>query len=237
MTHPQLVATRLVENRYPGCVAAFLAGSVVRGEGTPTSDLDLVIVTEQDPEAPYRFSEQVGRWPVEFFVHTPSSLQEFFQKDMAERRPSLLQMCREGIVLQASDQRATDIQTQCEALLAAGPPPLSHKAELNMRYHLSDLLEDFKGSDLRAELLLIAAELAEAAAELWLAHHRHWSGRGKWLHRALLRADPDTAHVFHQAQESFYTHTNKMGLQQFAEAVLALVGGPLFDGFDSRKQD
>lgn len=237
MTHPQLVATRLVENRYPGCVAAFLAGSVVRGEGTPTSDLDLVIVTEQDAEAPYRYSEQVGHWPVEFFVHTPTSLQDFFQKDMAERRPSLLQMCREGIVIQASDQRATEIQTQCETLLAAGPPPLSHTAERNMRYHLSDLLEDFKGSDQRAELLLITPKLAEAAAELWLAHHRHWSGNGKWLHRALLRADPDTAQVCSQALESYYSHADKTALQEFAEAVLALVGGPLFDGFDSRKQD
>lgn len=237
MTHPQLVATRLVENRYPGCVAAFLAGSVVRGEGTPTSDLDLVIVTEQDPEAPYRYSEQVGRWPVEFFVHTPTSLQDFFQKDMAERRPSLLQMCREGIILQASDQRAREIQTQCEALLAAGPPPLSLTTERNMRYHLSDLLEDFKGADQRAELLLIAAELAETAAELWLAHHRHWSGRGKWLHRAMLRADPKTAQIFHQALESYYAQADKIALQQFAEAVLTLVGGPLFDGFDSRKQD
>lgn len=237
MTHPQLVATRLVQNRYPGCLVAFLAGSIVRGEGTPTSDLDLVIVTEQDPDAPYRCSEQVGNWPVEFFVHTPASLQTFFQTDMANRTPSLLQMCSEGLVIQAVGNHAEALKQQCRDLLAAGPAALSEKACRAKRYHLSDLMEDLSGSDRPAEMLFIGSALAKAAADLWLAHQRQWSGSGKWLHRALVRAHPETANRLSQALEKLYCQADKNPLRGFAEEVLALVGGPLFDGFDSRKQD
>lgn len=237
MTNPQLVATRLVQNRYPGCLVAFLAGSLVRGEGTPTSDLDLVIITEQDPDAPYRCSEQVGNWPVEFFVHTPASLQTFFQSDMAARTPSLLQMCSEGVVIQQVDQQAETIKQQCQALLSAGPAALSDKAIRAKRYHLSDLVEDLSGSDNRAEILYIAAELAQEAADLWLAHHRYWSGHGKWLHRALFRANPETAQRLSEALEKLYRQSDKTALLSFAEEVLAWVGGPLFGGFDSRGQD
>ena len=48
-------AEELLGARFPGCHAAFLAGSVVRGDATPTSDLDIVVVTDH-PEAPFRES-------------------------------------------------------------------------------------------------------------------------------------------------------------------------------------
>jgi DHA1 family tetracycline resistance protein-like MFS transporter len=40
-------ATNFVAQTFPTCDAAFLAGSVVRGEATATSDLDIVIVTRE----------------------------------------------------------------------------------------------------------------------------------------------------------------------------------------------
>ena len=43
-------ALAVVERKCPTCLAAFLAGSVVRGEATATSDLDImVIVPEGSP--------------------------------------------------------------------------------------------------------------------------------------------------------------------------------------------
>jgi predicted nucleotidyltransferase len=49
------VATNFVAQTFPTCDAAFLGGSVVRGEATATSDLDIVIVTRETPSA-YRQS-------------------------------------------------------------------------------------------------------------------------------------------------------------------------------------
>ncbi|CDQ21416.1 hypothetical protein SAMN05192559_11035 [Halobacillus karajensis] len=36
-------AYEIIGERFPSCDAALLAGSIVRGEGTVTSDLDLII--------------------------------------------------------------------------------------------------------------------------------------------------------------------------------------------------
>lgn len=62
-------AHAFVAHRFPNCSAAFLAGSVVRGEATSTSDLDIVIVGD-DIRAPYRESFHELSWPIETFVHT-----------------------------------------------------------------------------------------------------------------------------------------------------------------------
>lgn len=45
MVDPVKAAEDPVEERYPECLAAFVAGSVLQGRGTPTSDLDMVVVT------------------------------------------------------------------------------------------------------------------------------------------------------------------------------------------------
>jgi predicted nucleotidyltransferase len=43
---PLQVATQFIFKHYPNCQGALLTGSVVRGEATRTSDLDLVIFDE-----------------------------------------------------------------------------------------------------------------------------------------------------------------------------------------------
>src|SRR6476659_10176637 len=86
-----------VERYFPECSAAFLGGSVIRGEATPTSDLDIVIVTTSK-DAPYRESFVEFGWPIEAFVHTKDSLKDFFASDAKRRTPSLQTMCAEGIV-------------------------------------------------------------------------------------------------------------------------------------------
>ena len=60
--------TNITENirrgRYAKAPVVFLAGSLVRGEGTSTSDLDLVIVFDRLPNA-FRESFWHEKWPVE----------------------------------------------------------------------------------------------------------------------------------------------------------------------------
>jgi predicted nucleotidyltransferase len=43
---PLQAATQFIFKHYPNCQGALLTGSVVRGEATRTSDLDLVIFDE-----------------------------------------------------------------------------------------------------------------------------------------------------------------------------------------------
>ena len=65
---PRATAAEVVAEKYPEARVAFLAGSVTRGEGTQTSDLDLVVIYNKLPQA-YRESFVSGGWPIEAFVH------------------------------------------------------------------------------------------------------------------------------------------------------------------------
>ena len=56
--------TRLRSEKYPDADVIFLAGSVIRGEGTRTSDLDVVVAYNSLPNA-RRDSYRYGDWPVD----------------------------------------------------------------------------------------------------------------------------------------------------------------------------
>jgi hypothetical protein len=96
----ETAALDIAKQRYGTAKVTFLAGSFVRGEATSTSDLDLVVVYEQVPQA-YRESFMHGDWPVEAFVHDPETLRHFFlEVDRPSGIPSLPTMVMEGVPLQ-----------------------------------------------------------------------------------------------------------------------------------------
>ena len=45
---PIEAASKFIEDHFPKCNAALLAGSVIRGEATETSDLDIIVFDEKD---------------------------------------------------------------------------------------------------------------------------------------------------------------------------------------------
>ena len=53
-----------IEQFYPNCQGAILAGSVIRGEATATSDLDIVIF-DKTLKSSYRESIIKYDWPIE----------------------------------------------------------------------------------------------------------------------------------------------------------------------------
>ena len=174
---PLEAARALVERDLDHCLAAFLAGSVVRNEATPSSDLDiLVIVPEGFPI--YRESLYAFGWPVEVFVQTLASHRRFAAQDAARRRPSTSMMACEGIILRDAGGLASRLKQEACALLEEGPPSLTETEVATARYGLTDLLDDFEGAGTSPEALFIAADLAVAAADLILDHHRRWRGRG-----------------------------------------------------------
>src|SRR5262249_54478940 len=71
----------------PGIV---IAGSIVRGEGGPTSDLDVFVVHDQ----PWRLREQkrFAGVPAELFVNPPARVRTYFEREHAEGHPSTAHM-------------------------------------------------------------------------------------------------------------------------------------------------
>ncbi len=116
-------------------------------------------------------------------------------------------------------------------LLAAGPPALTPEESGQMRYRVTDLLDDLIGSEDQAETLFITAELASAVPQLVLAHQRCWLGRGKWAVRAFRDRDAAAASEWTSAVKIVITTGNKKPLIALVERSLESAGGRNFEGW------
>jgi len=97
LSQPTQVTQEIFERKYPDASVIFLAGSIVRGESTPFSDLDLVVIFDKLPAA-YRESFNFQGFPIEAFVHDPETLNYFLHDvDRPSGIPALAQMILEGI--------------------------------------------------------------------------------------------------------------------------------------------
>ncbi len=212
---------------------------MVRGEATLTSDLDLVVVTHASsthaPRAPYRESFMAHGWPVEAFVHSEPSLRQFFESHAARRRPSLPQMCAEGLVLRDAGGLAERVKQEARALLEAGPPPLSALELKEARYFLTDELDDFLGAPTRLEATFVLAELLPKLCDFVFDTQGVWRGGGKWNSRKLARLAPELFTDLVAALELFYAHGTRDALTKLVEGVLEPFGGRLFEGFSLGK--
>jgi hypothetical protein len=223
-------ARHFVAARFPEARAVILGGSPIRGDATETSDLDILILTDR-PEAPFRASYHEYGWPIEAFVHTDASLSRFFADDVKRRRPSLPNVAAEGVILVSKGGAAERIQAEARTLLERGQAALTPEQLEDWRYSLTDLLDDFCGSERFDEGMFIAAALATEAADLLLLMNRRWLGHGKWVPRALARFDPQAAQRLASALAAYSRREDKAPLIQFAQEVLTQAGGRLFEGY------
>lgn len=116
---PIEAAHQFINKQFPNCQGALLAGSVVRGEATETSDLDIIIF-DKNICAFYRESLIDIGWSREVFVHDLTSYKLFFESDRKRARPSLPWMVSEGIILK-DDGIVESIKKEAHDLLENGP--------------------------------------------------------------------------------------------------------------------
>jgi predicted nucleotidyltransferase len=225
---------KFLDKHFPSCQGALLAGSVVRGEATETSDLDMVIF-DKCIRSSYRESLIDFGWAIEVFVHNLDSYKLFFENDYKRARPSMPRMVLEGIILK-DDGIIDSLKKEAKDLLEKGPEEWSAEIINTKRYFLTDALDDFKGSSNRAEEIFIANTLADLASEFVLRTNRKWMGTSKWLVRSLKQYDEEFANLFVEAFDVFYKTGDKGSVIQLVENILQPFGGPLFDGFSMGKR-
>ncbi|WP_208587807.1 nucleotidyltransferase domain-containing protein [Gracilibacillus suaedae] len=226
---PAEAADKFIRNRFRNCQGALLAGSVVRGEATKTSDLDIVIF-DRNIHSAYRESIVDLGWNIEIFVHNLTSYKDFFASDCESARPSLPRMVVEGEVIKDKGIIAP-IKNEAKELLDKGPKKWSTETINTKRYFITDALDDLIGSDDRAESLFIANKLAEQVSEFVLRTNNRWIGNSKWVIRSLKNYDEEFAERFVDAFENFYkiNHIDKIII--LVDEVLSPHGGRFFDGF------
>ncbi|MBU9722774.1 MULTISPECIES: nucleotidyltransferase domain-containing protein [Bacillaceae] len=226
---PTQAAIQFVNKNFPDCQGALLAGSVVRGQATETSDLDIVVFDDMLPSS-YRESLKEFDWPIEVFAHNSTSYKDFFKSDVERARPSMPRMVSEGIIIK-DEGVIGPIKTEAKELLEQGPAPWSEKTIELKRYFLTDALDDFIGCKNRAEGIFIANTLAEGVSEFVLRTNRQWQGSSKWVIRSLKDYDEDFADKFVEAFDEFYRYGEKDKVVVLVDEVLKPFGGRLFEGF------
>ncbi len=224
-------ARGVVAERFPDARAAWLGGSVARGEATAASDLDVTVLLD-GPPAPFRDTLRWRGWLVELFVHTDASLAHYRRADLEGRRqPTMSRLVGETIVLVDRDGSGERLRAECLAEVQAGPAPLSDDDLRLARYRLTAWADDL----LAAPAPLRAAAAVTAYGEvlgLLLDVHRRWRGQGKGLAREVLALDEPRAPLAGagRRRSGAAVAGDPRPLAALAGEVLDLTGGPLREG-------
>lgn len=225
------ITKQILDDRYPGADVIFLAGSLLRGEGTPYSDLDLVVIFEQLPHA-WRESFSFQGYPVEAFVHDPETFNHFISE---LGRPSGLSamayMVAEGVEVPRPSEISRSVKRIAADLIAAGPPKLSDEDERKLRYTITNLIDDIRQPRSREELVASGAELYGALANYYFRANGLWSAVNKSIPRKLGKTDPELYSRFREGFEELFAGGRSDKVITLAEEILKPHGGFLFDGY------
>lgn len=227
---PGEAARGIWRERYAGARVLFLGGSVMRGEATPASDLDLVVVYERLPNA-YREAFVHAGWPVESFVHDPETLEEFFEADRVRGVPALMSMVGEGLEVPEPGEFSARLKRRAGELLEAGPPPWDEEELTLRRYRLTDWLDDMRFPRSPEELVATGAYLYQDAAEFYFRSRGLWSAHSKTIPRRLRRTDAAFAEEFLRAFDALFTEKRAEPAAALVREMLEPFGGLLFEGF------
>jgi hypothetical protein len=224
------ITEELKANRFPEAQVIFLAGSIVRGEGTPSSDLDLVVLYHQLPNA-YRESFYYQGFPVECFVHDPETLNYFFYEiDRLSGFCSLANMVTEGIEIPQPSTFSQLIKQQAASIVEGGPPSLKREDIDRLRYNITNLIDDLRHPRNSHELMATGAELYEALANYYLRANQQWAATGKAIPRAILKYDASLHTKFNESFARLFIDGKNETVLALSEEILKPNDGFLFEG-------
>lgn len=225
---PTTIARSFVEELHAGASASILGGSAALGRATSTSDLDIAILYE-DGKANYAETVRYRGWIVEAFVHTPASLDFWYEKEKTLRCAVIGDICARGLLL-TDNGPGKNWQDRARRYMEQGPLPLTDGERDLRRYDLSCSLDDLVGSTIPAETFAIASEVFRQTAELILLQHRRWLGKGKWVVRRLEQVPHDEA-ALELLTWAASADNNQQKLAKIARDVLNNNGGYEMEGF------
>lgn len=226
------LAIEVLAAHHPDADAAFVAGSFMRGEGSATSDIDLVVLHPSLTQA-YRESFIFKDIPVETFVHDPETLSWFLEHDRKDGHPALIGMLIEGVLIGPRQDIGHEFKKRAQQMFTEGPPSLSTDALQRLRYAITDKLDDLEADRSPAEIIAIGAALYPLLIELTLRGSNRWNGSGKWNARLLNQMDASVAQQFETAFLNLYNGSDTRTVIGLADTLLEQHGGRLFSGYRS----
>ncbi|HWS56315.1 MAG TPA: nucleotidyltransferase domain-containing protein [Pyrinomonadaceae bacterium] len=227
---PVEAAAGVWRERYAEARVVFLAGSVLRGEATPTSDLDLVVVYESLPRARREAFVHAG-WPVEAFVNDPETVNHYFEENRRRGIPGILRMVLDGIEVPAASDFSARLKRRAARVYEAGPRRWDEGELRHMRFRLTDWVDDIRHPRSPEELVATGAYLYQDLADFFLRSRGLWSAHSKTIPRRLREVDAAFAEDFRCAFESLFAEKRQGPAIALVEQTLRPFGGLLFDGW------
>lgn len=225
------VTNRIHDLYFPTSEVIFLAGSLVRGEGTKFSDLDIVVVFPK-VECAYRKSFTFEGYLVEAFIHDIETLKYFITfNDYNHAKPFMANMINEGIEIPGKTSNSEKLKRYSKKVLEAGPPSLSKKELDKRRYAITNLLDDLRDCNKKDELMAIGVNLYDTLANFYFRTHGLWEGEGRSVVRNMKSFDFQFNEVFQSAFHQLFTLGSVNDLIKLSEQILEPHGGLLFNDF------
>ena len=214
----------------------FAAGSLVRGEGTEKSDIDLhIIFANEDLPKAYRDTVIYYDYICELFVQNENAFEYFLGQEPGDGTPVIMTMDIEGVPF-GDREYAAEIKRRAKDMLAAGPLPLTEDQIMAKRYSITDLMDDIPAKN-DGELLGTLSVLQQRLGDFFLRANNRWSGHRKSLHRALRNYDSDFAERYVRAFSAAFRENDMAPLEKLVDEVLAPFGGRLMAGYKSFAPD
>jgi hypothetical protein len=145
-----------------------VSGRIVRGEGGPTSDLDVLVVHEE----PWQLRDQrrFAKVPAELFVNSPARTRRYFADEHAEGRPSTAHMFATGEVLGPAHPVVESLIDEARAWLVR-PLEFTPVQLASQHYVATDALDnarDLISDDPAAAHLQLASAVGQIIAHAFL---------------------------------------------------------------------
>jgi len=166
-----------------------VAGSIVRGEAGPTSDLDVFVVHAEPWRV--RVQKRFAGVPAELFVNPPDRVRGYFESEHADGQPGTAHMLATGIVLPGADETVAELVREAQAWLTR-PIQLTPAELASKRYAAVDMLDnarDMVDTDPAVTQLLLA-DAVRQTIEYAFWKRSMFQPRRKDLLRALHDIDP-----------------------------------------------
>jgi len=229
MKIPKEVKT-FTKNHYSSTEIMLLAGSFVRGEATKTSDFDIVIIDQKISNS-YRETYCLNKKIYEVFIHSYDSCLQWFEKDLVRRKPSLQNMVKEGILISGNDKLLAELKSIATKQIEKGPEPFSKNELADLRYFITDLLDDLIGSESHDEWIFIVNELISPVLKLDIVMKGHWLANGKRIPRYYKDINSVMYNNLLDALNCLYLEKNKTEFIKWVYDILNQYGGRLDDGY------
>ncbi|QQK79021.1 nucleotidyltransferase domain-containing protein [Salicibibacter cibi] len=227
---PEEAAHHFIEQFFPRCEIAILGGSAAQKTITEQSDLDIVIMDDTAPNS-YRECFYCFDWNIEAFVFQPHSLAFAFDMSRLEGIPTVPRLCADGIILKDDPISGAKIQEMAGQCLRKGPLKWSENQQRQMRFMITNVLDDLNGDHDGKERLFSAYKLFDLIPKFVLRTNQRWVGEGKWMYRALRAFDEQLCANYLEVFDIYMKTNNAKPLYAFIEELLEENGGRLFEGY------